>query len=217
MGTKIEIVVVDDHPVMAQALADLISRQEHWQVARIFSTGRGLMNHLALGRIDLVILDLSLGNGDGVEMIKSIRASDPQQKILIFSMHDEMDYAYRTIFAGARGYLMKDHAAEEVVNAISTVLEGKIYLSEPVKQLRPEHLDRGPRQLTDREFAIFEMLGRGLSSREIAANLFLSPKTVEKHRENIKGKLGIANTPKLIAEAARWVSTACADSVIPHP
>ncbi len=201
-----DIIVVDDHPIVAEALTALLAREPALRVVKCFITARGLLDYLQSHPADLVLLDLSMRSGDGIELIKAIRATDADQKILVFSMHDEGDYAPRAIAAGARGYVMKDHAADRLIEAVFAVLGGKIHCSENVRHFQSAgDGDGGPRELTDREYAVYEMLGRGLATRQIALFLHLSPKTVEKHRENIKRKLHIDNTPKLIASAARWV------------
>lgn len=206
MQKESNVVVVDDHPIMAQALAELLGSQPNIKVVKTLSSGRGLLDFFEKGRADLILLDLRLGDADGIELIKTIRARDQEIKILVFSMSEETEYAHRVISAGARGYIMKDQAAEALIEAVHEVLDGKIYLSKRVRDMKASDADkRESRSLSDREFSIFGMLGRGLSTRQIATELFLSQKTVEKHRENIKGKLGITNTPKLICEAARWV------------
>jgi DNA-binding response OmpR family regulator len=112
---KTDIVIVDDHPIMAQAVSDLVAKRADCEVTLVLNSVRKLHAALEQGRVGLIILDLAIGQGDGVETIKAIRSRDAQQKVLVFSMHDEMDYAYRCVFAGARGYVMKDHAAEEVL------------------------------------------------------------------------------------------------------
>jgi len=158
---------------------------------------------------DLVILDLRLGQGDGFELIKYFNEDFPTLKILVLSQHDETIYAERVLKAGAHGFLMKEEDPKEVVNAIRFVLAGGLYVSPKISGLILRKLvetpsvrpARGVESLTDRELQVFQMLGGGMTTRRIAAELFLSFKTVETHRENIKAKMGLADSAALIHQA----------------
>lgn len=217
MPHSFKLVIVDDHPIILKALSDLLGSDPVLQVVKALDNSRDLLAFLDSGPVDLILLDLNLGNADGIELIKSIRARDPELKILVFSMYEETEFAHRVISAGARGYIMKTHAADGFLEAVHTVLDGRIYMSDRVA-MRGD-LKGGSRwiqQLSDRELSVFGMLGRGMSTRATAEELHLSIKTVEKHRENIKSKLGITNMPKLVCEATKWVC-AIEGGGGPHP
>ena len=162
---------------------------------------------------DLILLDLRLGGGDVLEFIKSSRTRFPRVRILILSQHDEPLYAERTLRAGASGYVIKEEAPGEVLTAIRSVLTGGVYISRKIAALVLQRMvqegqpDGATRleDLTDREFTIFQLIGSGLTSREIAEELGLSVKTVETHRENIKHKRGLCNATELVRDATGWV------------
>jgi len=206
MQKEFNVVVVEEHPITANALAELLGREPGMSVLSTLSGGRGLLDFLDEKKPDLILMGLRLGNADGIELIKSIRARNPELKILVFSMYEELEYARRVISAGAKGYIMKVQSTDRFLEAVHVVLSGEIYLSDRVKKMEESKAPKPVHQvLSDREISIFSMLGRGMSTSQLAAELFLSKKTVEKHRENIKRKLGITSTPKLIHEAAKWV------------
>lgn len=164
---------------------------------------------------DLVLLDLSLPGRSGLELLKDLTAAHASIPVLVLSMHDESLYAERAIRAGARGYLMKSAGGRAVMEAIRTILKGQIYVSPAVSSRILESLSatrptaapqQGPiHSLSDREFEIFQLIGQGLGTREIAGRLNLSIKTVEAHRARLKEKLGTKDAPALVREAVRWV------------
>ncbi len=203
------ILLADDHPIVLAGLRGLLEQEPDLSIIGTVRTSKELFVTLEAIRPSLLILDLSLGKADGLDVLKSVRAIHERLAVLVFSMHDERDFALRVVNAGAMGYLMKDNAAEQMVAAVRAVLGGQVYLSEAVLAGRRlgEALDGegGVDGLTDRELSIFRMIGKGMSTREIAEDLHLSVKTVEKHRENIKRKLGIDGGSKLAAEAAVYV------------
>jgi DNA-binding NarL/FixJ family response regulator len=161
---------------------------------------------------DLALVDITLPDKSGLELIKNFKAIRPQLLILVISMHDESLYAERVLRAGARGYIAKREGGEKLMQAIRRVASGYIYLSEKMSGLILELFYRGkPREerssiqdLSDREFEVFELIGAGLSTREIATKLHLSAKTIQAHRANVKHKLNIRTAPELISYAARW-------------
>ena len=167
---------------------------------------------MAKQKPDLAILDLRLKNADGLELIKSLKAQFPELKILVLSQYEGAVYAERVLRAGALGYLDKEQAAEEVLNAIHTVLGGSVYLTRGLAAILLRNFvgspSKGPRKdaspLTDRELHVLELLGSGMSTREIAGALNLSFKTVETHRENIKHKLGLRGAAALTRYASDW-------------
>jgi DNA-binding NarL/FixJ family response regulator len=209
---KKRILVVDDHPLVRDGLIQLIRRQSGLTCCGEADTVLNAQEAVLSEKPDLVILDLRLDKGDGLELIKTFKSQLPALRMLVLSQLDEVLYAERVLKAGAHGYLMKEEAAKEVVNAIRTVLAGQLYVSPKISGLvlrkmidssavRPVN---GVESLTDRELQIFQMLGAGKSTRRIAAELFLSFKTVETHRENIKAKMGFADATTLIHQATLW-------------
>ncbi len=161
---------------------------------------------------DLVTVDISLNDGDGLDLIKQIRSRFPSIRMLVLSMHDELLYANRSLDAGAHGYISKHEEPEAVIKALRTVLDGKLYLSEEMQTRRdirePSREDEtsyeGIELLSDRELQIFELIGQGLSTKKIATHLVRSPKTIETHRDRIKVKLGIQSTQELSRRAFLW-------------
>lgn len=207
------VLVVDDHPILRQGLIQLLARQADLMVCgeadSISSATAAVERH----RPDLLLLDLRLGSGDSLEFIKSLRRGYDDLHILIISQHDESIFAERCLRAGADGYVIKDEASEEVLIAIRTVLGGECYLSHrfAVRILQPPPELSRPEgsvsiaSLSDRELYVFQLLGSGLSTREIATLGSLSVKTVESHRENIKHKLGLRDGDALVRRARSWV------------
>ena len=163
----------------------------------------------------LVLADLTLRGGEGLEFIKDLRALHPEVTVLVVLMHDETLYAERALRAGARGYIMKNEGGEKLLEAIRQVLRGKTYLSENMSEKAAEVLSGGRRRaddttlgkLTDREFEVFRSIGQGLTTRQIGQRLRLSPKTVETHRLHVRAKLGLKTGPALIQYAIRWAGT----------
>jgi DNA-binding NarL/FixJ family response regulator len=211
-NAKSRILIVDDHPMTRQGLATLIEHQPDWAVCFEAQSAEQALEAIAKTKPDLVLVDISLPGKSGLELIKDIRALHEHLPVLVISMHDESLYVERVLRAGARGYVPKHSGAVKIVEAIRAVLNGRIYVSEEMsahllEQLcgRPSQQMRSPvEQLSDREFTVFELIGQGLSAHDIAQRLFLSAKTVDAHRANIKEKLKIKTTAELIAYAARW-------------
>ena len=207
------ILIVDDHPIVRRGLAQLISEDPAFVACGEAADDAEAMKALGQSKPHLVIVDLSLGSGSGLDLIKRIRAADPRIKVLVCTMHEERIYGERSIRAGANGYLNKEEAAESIVGALHRVLDGKMHVSAElaerllVRRLRkPEGGSASPAEaLSDRELEIFELIGHGLSSRRIAAKLGISAKTVESHREHMKRKLGAAENAELVHRAVEWV------------
>lgn len=205
------IVVVDDHPIVRRGLIELINDVAEFEVVGEAADVATAMDILTDTEPDLALIDLSLGDGHGLELIKQIRAAELTPKMLVVSMMDEALYADRVLRAGASGYLRKEQATENIITAIRQVLDNKIYLS-PSATARVlnqvatnEAPDKPPvATLSDRELEVFELLGDGLSSREIATRLHLSVKTVETYREKIKAKLSLKNGSELTRHAIHW-------------
>jgi len=212
---KKKVLLVDDHPMMRQGLAQVINQQEDLVVCGQADDANGAMQLIASAKPDLGVVDLSLEDKSGLELIKDIQALYPELPVLVMSMHDESLYAERVLRAGARGYVMKKAGGEVVLQAIRQVLSGKVYVSE---NMSAQILDRfsGVRSaksqspietLTDREFEVFELIGEGCTTPEIAKRLRISPKTVDVYRQNLKQKLKLPSATSLIQHAVRWVET----------
>lgn len=209
------ILVVDDHPFMRAGLAQLIDRQPDMFVAG--EAGNPAEAMLAVPRVkpDLVLSDITMPGRSGAEFIKDLHALHAGMPVLVISMHDELVYAERMLRAGARGYIMKEAGGEALLAALRQVLRGEVYVSPRLSARLLENLSGGtPRpsaspiaKLTDREFEVFQLIGQGKSTHDIATQLHLSTKTVDVHRANIKGKLGIADGTALVRHAVRWVET----------
>jgi DNA-binding NarL/FixJ family response regulator len=206
------VLVVDDHPLMRQGLAMLINQQQDMQVCGEAEEAHAAMQAIAQRRPDIVILDISLNGPDGLEVLKDIRASDPDLPVLILSMHDEAIYAERALRARANGYIMKQEATEKVLVAVRRILNGDLYLSDRVStKMLHQFIGGGPAMiqsrissLSDRELEVFRMIGEGRATREIAEELHLSIKTVETYQAHIKEKLALRSGRELIQHAIQW-------------
>lgn len=206
------ILIIDDHPVVRRGLVGLINEADDLTVcgeADSLSQGLALLREL---KPALALVDLSLGDGHGLELIKQARAEGITTRLLVVSMMDESLYADRVLRAGAEGYLRKEEATENIVSAIRDVLVGKVYLSATAtarvlnQVATKDGIDKTPIEtLSDRELEVFELLGSGLSSRDIAERLELSVKTVETYREKIKAKLSLKNGTELTRHAIHFV------------
>lgn len=216
--SKLRIMLVDDHPMTREGLAAIINRQEDLQVCCQASNPAEAIHTLGRHRTQFMVTDLTMPGRSGVEFIKDVHALEPELPILVLSMHDEMLYAERCLRAGARGYLMKDAGSAKVLEVIRIVAGGQSYVSpqmsarllDAVTGRRPRGSNSPIEKLSDREFEVFQLLGHGKSTKEIAAALNLSPKTVDVHRASIKEKLEIKDANALIHHAVRWVETEAA-------
>jgi DNA-binding NarL/FixJ family response regulator len=212
---KKRIVLVDDHPMMRQGLAQLINQQADLVVCCEAGNASDAGKLVEASEPDLAIVDLSLEDSSGLELIKNLQVNHPNVQFLVMSMHDETVYAERLLRAGARGYVMKQAGGETVLAAIRRVLSGQVYLSEKMSAKLLDSLTaRRPRGshspiaiLSDREFEIFRLVGEGKTTRQIAQQLHLSPKTVDAHRGHIKEKLDLKNVTALLRQAVRWVES----------
>ena len=206
---------MDDHPIMRHGLSQLIRAAEELEVCGEAGSAReGLDKVLAL-KPDLVVVDLTLPDKSGLELLKDIQAMVPGMTCLVLSMHDESLYAERVLRAGARGYLMKETAAENLITAIRKVFTGGLYVSESLaakmlEQLalgRPKQAGGGVDALTDRELEVLEAIGAGKATKIIAEQLSISARTVEAHRAHIKEKLNITDGSSLVRFAVQWVES----------
>jgi len=210
---KAMVLLVDDHPIVRQGLAQLINQEPDLAVCGHAEDADGALHAITVYRPDIVVLDISLNGPDGLAVLKDIRLSDPDLPVLVLSMHDELLYAERALRAGANGYIMKQEATERVLQAIRRVRGGEIYVSDRIAKrlLRQVVSSPAPRKppieaLTDRELAVFRLIGNGLGTREIADELHVSIKTVESYQAHIKEKLSLRNARELVRHAIQWVT-----------
>ena len=210
--TQSRVIVVDDHPIVRQGLAQMIDREPDLTVCGEAEEAHAAMQAITQRRPDIMILDISLNGPDGLELLKSIRASDPDLPVLILSMHDEAIYAERALRARANGYIMKQEATEKVLVAVRRILNGELYLSDRMSNKMLQHYIGGApsmiqsriSSLSDRELEVFCLIGEGRATREIAEELHLSIKTVETYQAHIKEKLALRSGRELIQHAIQW-------------
>jgi two-component system, NarL family, response regulator NreC len=206
------VLLVDDHPILRHGIAQLIGRDQDLAVCGEAGSVDEALLLLAQLQVDIMVVDLSLDNRSGLELIKTARASHPKVKSLVLSMHDERLHAERALRAGARGYVMKQEATRKIVAALRSVRAGNIYLGEAIATELLERLalhvpvaaDAGTTQLTalsDRELEVLRLIARGLKTGEIARTLNRSAHTIETHRASIKRKLGLRTSGELTKAA----------------
>ncbi len=205
------ILVVDDHPLTRHGMSQLIGQHPDLTVCGEAGNAEEALEHVRGLRPELVLVDVTLPGKPGLELIKDIRALHPEVWVLVVSMHDESLYAERALKAGARGYLMKSAGGDELVKAIRHVLAGQVYVSQDMSARILDGLSASGRprpavvsSLSDREFEVFQLVGQGLTTREIGLRLHISGKTVETHRLHIREKLGLKTPPELTKYAVRW-------------
>lgn len=214
-GFKKRMVIVDDHPLMRKGLSQTLETDPAFEVIEQLDRGEELIQKIDNLTPDLIIVDVSLPGMSGLELVKHVISQKPNQKILVVSRHDESLYAERVIRAGAKGYVMKLEVGEVLLKAVRKVLNGGIYVSEEVSERLLMGMARGQKdvmespieKLSDRELEVFELTGKGNSTREIAEKLHLSVKTVESYRARIKTKLNLENATELMVHAVKWVET----------
>jgi len=209
---KARVLIVEDHPMFRERLRDLIDKEADLEVCgEADNIQQALQLLRACERIDIVMLDITLRSGSGLELLKQMKAEQLDTPVLVLSMHDEALYAERSLQAGAKGYITKYEASPRVMAAIRQVLAGEICVSSKVASKILGSLAGGPRklsgveQLTDRELEVFELIGHGRTTREIGTRLRLGITTVDTYRARIKTKLQIENSSQLVHEAVRWV------------
>ncbi len=212
MPQPARVFLVDDHPLVREWLGTLINQQPDLRTCGDASTSAQALQLISERKPDVVVVDISLEGGSGLELIKDIKASHLAVAVVVLSMHDEALYAERALRAGARGYVMKREATRNALQAIRTVLAGKLYLSENMTRTMAEKFVGGQpdaarsplAELSDRELEVFQLLGRGQSTRQIADSLHLSLKTVQAFCARIKEKLNIDNATELLRAAMQW-------------
>jgi len=214
MPSKTRVVLVDDHPLVRERLVELINREADLEVVGEAEDRHQALEVIESTRPQLAIVDLSLKASLGLELIKDLQVRQPGLPILVVSMQDEAVYAERCLRAGARGYITKQEASRHVMQAIRRVLEGGIHVSEAVAhQMLARSVGRQPHKdpsspiarLADRELQVFELIGKGHSTRQIGDLLGLDIKTIETYRARIKDKLGLKDAPELLQRAIAWV------------
>ncbi len=216
-GAQRRVLIVDDHPIVRQGLRRMIEPEPDLVVCGEVQTEREARAAIRALSPDVVIVDISLAQGDGLELVRDVHAQRPELPMLVLSMHDELIYAERLLAAGASGYIMKHAASDQLLIALRQVLSGDVYLSESLAA----NLGRsGPEgasgatgagdpidRLSNRELQVLSLIGRGLSSREAAESLGLSVKTVETHRQSLKRKLNLATNAQLLQYAINWYAS----------
>jgi DNA-binding NarL/FixJ family response regulator len=212
MTKKARIVLVDDHPLVREWLANLINQQPDLEVSGDADSAPKALQMIGKINPDIAIVDISMEGGSGIELIKNVRVSHPSVVVIVLSMHEEAIYAERALRAGARGYIMKREATKRVLEAIRCVLGGKLYMSDKMARVMAEKFVEGQpktegspiEKLSDRELEVFQLLGRGYTTRQIADELHVSFKTVQSFSARIKEKLNFSNAAELLREAVRW-------------
>jgi DNA-binding NarL/FixJ family response regulator len=211
MPTK--VLIVDDHPMVREGLRALIGRERDLTVCGEAETAGEALDAVANLKPDLVLADITLPGRSGVELVKDIRALQPAVLVLVISMHDELLYAERVLLRARAVKIMKQESGPRMMQAIRQVLTGRIYLSSKIsariiENFAGKHAKASPiEQLSDREFEVFQLIGCGKSTAQIATELHMSTKTVEAHRARVKEKLDLNTMPELISFASRWVET----------
>ncbi|MDZ4699840.1 MAG: response regulator transcription factor [Rhodothermales bacterium] len=211
-GGRIRVLVVDDHPAIREAIADIIADKMGMELVGQASNADEAFQLVQKMQPDVAVIDISLEDAHGLDLVQNIRAQYPHVQVVVFSMYDESVYAERAIRAGASGYLMKSEPTQSVVEAIRSVMQGEVYLSRRMASRMLSKIATGRSsspgfaidQLTDREMAVFQMLGEGFSVQEITQRLNLSRKTVETYRRRVKEKLDFETVAELLQYAVQW-------------
>lgn len=209
---KARILLVDDHPMVRRGLAEVISGEPDLEVSAEAEDAPAALRRLGNKSFDLAIVDISLQNGNGIELIEQIRARHRRTRVLVYSMHEESLFAERALRAGALGYINKAETSEKVLAAIRLVLRDEVAVSPAINQRIMRIAVGGTgdlsqtslETLSNRELEVFELLGEGHTTVEIAKQLYLSPKTVETYRSKIKQKLALKNAAELTRHAMQW-------------
>ena len=212
---KYKVFIVDDHPLVREGLTRFIDLQPDMRVCGEAAAAHQALKAIPVFKPDIVILDLTLAGSNGLDLIKDMKLRSLKSLILVLSMHDESLYAERALRAGAKGYIMKEEASKEVLKAIHRILAGEIYLSEKMANKMLHKVADGlvdektlpEGALSDRELQVFQLIGQGRGTHQIAENLHISAKTVESYRAHIKVKMNLANAHELTQHAVHWVES----------
>jgi DNA-binding NarL/FixJ family response regulator len=208
-----KVLIVDDHPIVRQGLRSMIDAERDLKICGEAATEKEARAAIRTLEPDVVVVDLSLEQGDGINLVRDVHAHHPDIALLVLSMHDESIYAERLLAVGASGYLMKKAAADQLITALRCVLAGETYLSENVRKALSERKRLSadePSKLSARELQVLGMIGRGVGSRDIAQALSLSVKTIESHRLSIKRKLNLTTNAQLVQYAIKWYGSPAA-------
>ncbi|NML21639.1 response regulator transcription factor [Pseudoflavitalea sp. G-6-1-2] len=203
---KIQLAIVDDHPVVIEGLQRLLNSRDYLDVAGTFTSGNAFLQHLKGNKIDIVLLDISLPDINGMELCKEIKKRSPGTSVLVLSNHSERSIIMQMLQNGASGYLLKNASADELLNCINEALNGQISFSNEIKQIiaRPSaHELKEVPQLTRREKEILHLISDGLTTPQIAEKLSLSQLTIETHRRNLLQKFDVNNVAALIKVAVQ--------------
>jgi DNA-binding NarL/FixJ family response regulator len=209
---KSRVLIVDDHPIFRMGMAELLNQEEDFVVSGLAGDIIGARKAIAENRPDLVIVDITLAGDNGLDLVKELSCGKDSLPILVLSMHDEQVWAERAIRAGARGYIMKKEASDNVISALRNIQVGRIHVSEAIMARLLDRLQTRPTAstaptvelLTDRELEVFRLIGAGLSTREIALQMKLGVKTIGTYRDRVKQKLGIKSAAELMRRAVLW-------------
>ncbi len=210
---SIKILIVEDHPLMQKGIQMTLESEMDFEVIDMVSSAEEAMKSVGKVKPDLAIIDISLPDMSGIELIKFFRTHEPDLRMLVVSRHDEELFAERSIRAGARGYIMKMQAGEQIVSAVRKIMNGGIFLSDSMSNKMLMGMASGAEnqvmspyeRLSDRELEVFRMTGRGLTTKEISEKLRVSSKTVDSYKARIREKLNIDNSSNLLKEAVQWV------------
>lgn len=211
--SKKRILIVDDHPMMRDGLRQLIATEPDLEICGEAEDAPAALELAESSKPDIAIVDITLRSSNGLELIKDLHIRSPDTAVLVLSMHDESLYAERVLRAGGRGYIMKQEGGKKIIEGVRRILSGGAYVSENISARILDTISgRGQNKsavasLTDREFEVFQLIGQGLSTTEMADKLHVSVKTIEVHRVNIKNKLGVPTAPELIRFAVRWLES----------
>lgn len=210
---KRKVLVVDDHPIVREGLIQMINREPDLAVCGDAANMQGALHLIETLRPDILIVDISLNGPDGLDLLKHIRMHDPGLPVLVLSMHDESIYAERTLRAGANGYIMKQEATDNVLDALRRILNHEVYVSSRIANRMLQQFVGGNGSakshssvddLSDRELEVLRLIGAGHGTRQIAEQLHLSVKTVETYQAHLKEKLVLRNSRELVQYATRW-------------
>lgn len=221
---KSKVIIVDDHPIFRMGMAELLNQEEDFTVCGLAGDIGGARKIIQEYQPDLAIVDITLAGDNGLDLVKELTGQKNPVRILVLSMHDEQVWAERAIRAGARGFIMKKEASENVISALRNIRTGKIHVSTRIMERLLDRLQlktdtpssRTVDQLTDRELEVFRLIGAGLSTREIAVQMKLGIKTIGTYRDRVKQKLGLKTAAELIRRAVLWTEQEFNKSVDPE-
>ncbi|MDB6029438.1 MAG: two component transcriptional regulator, LuxR family [Verrucomicrobiales bacterium] len=212
---RIRIAIIDDHPILREGMAVFLNQQNDIEIVGEAETASQAVDLVERLKPEAIFLDISLKDSNGIDAIKSLKAVSPQLRILVLSMHDESIYAPRALRAGALGYVMKHESPETMLAALRKVIQGEIYVSAAMSTQMLNDLARGTpiarnspvELLSNRQFEVLILIGKGFGTKQIAEQLNLGVKTIESHRTHIKRKLGLETGTQLVHYAIKWIET----------